>query len=115
MIGLTVIALGTSLPELAATLISALRNEHDIAIGNIVGSNIFNLLAVLGLPGLIRPVAVDHAVLTRDYPAMAGLTVLLFVMAYGFTGPARLTRLDGALLLVAFGAYETLLYFGELH
>jgi cation:H+ antiporter len=114
LIGLTVVALGTSLPELAATLVSALRNEHDIAIGNVVGSNIFNLLAVLGLPGLIHPIAIDHAVLVRDFPVMAGLTVMLFVMAYGFTGPGRLNRLEGALLLLAFGAYETLLYFSEL-
>jgi cation:H+ antiporter len=115
LIGLTVVALGTSLPELAATVISALRNEHDIAIGNVVGSNIFNLLAVLGLPGLIHPITIDPSVLTRDYPAMAGLTVLLFVMAYGFTGPGRLNRLEGALLLLAFGAYQVLLYFTELH
>lgn len=114
LIGLTVVALGTSLPELAATLVSALRNEHDIAIGNVVGSNIFNLLAVLGLPGLIHPIAIDRAVLVRDFPVMAGLTVMLFVMAYGFTGPGRLNRLEGALLLLAFGAYETLLYFSEL-
>jgi cation:H+ antiporter len=115
LIGLTVVALGTSLPELAATLVSALRNEHDIAIGNVVGSNIFNLLAVLGLPGLIHPVTIDRHVLTRDYPVMAGLTVLLFVMAYGFTGPGRLNRLEGAALLVAFAAYQVLLYFSELH
>jgi cation:H+ antiporter len=110
VIGLTIVALGTSLPELAASLISAYRNEHDIAIGNVVGSNIYNLLAVLGLPGLIHPATIDRAVLTRDYPVMAGMTVLLFVMAYGFRGPARLTRLHGALLLLAFTGYEVLLY-----
>jgi cation:H+ antiporter len=115
LIGLTVVALGTSLPELAATLVSALRNEHDIAIGNVVGSNIFNLLAVLGLPGLIHPVAIDHHVLTRDYPVMAAITGLLFVMTYGFTGPGRLNRLEGAALLAAFAAYQVLLYFSELH
>lgn len=110
VIGLTVVALGTSLPELAATLASAFRNEHDIAIGNVVGSNIFNLLAVLGLPGLIHPLTIEPEVMTRDYPVMAGLTVLLFVMAYGFRGPPRLNRPAGALLLLSFLAYEVLLY-----
>jgi cation:H+ antiporter len=115
VIGLTVVALGTSLPELAATLASAIRNQHDIAIGNVVGSNIFNLLAVLGLPGVIHPAAIQHAVMTRDFPVMAGMTILLFVMAYGFRGPARLNRPQGALLLVAFLAYEVLLYATARH
>ena len=111
VIGLTVVALGTSLPELAASVMSVLKNEHDIAIGNVIGSNIFNLLAVLGLPGLLNPGPVDAGVLTRDYPVMIGLTVALFVMAYGFRGPGRLNRIEGALLITAFGAYQTLLYF----
>jgi cation:H+ antiporter len=111
VIGLTIVALGTSLPELAASVMSALKNEHDIAIGNIIGSNIFNLLAVLGMPGLLHPGPVDTAVLTRDYPVMTGLTVALFVMAYGFRGPGRLNRIEGSLLVTAFVAYQTLLYF----
>jgi cation:H+ antiporter len=111
VIGLTIVALGTSLPELAASVMSALKNEHDIAIGNVIGSNIFNLLAVLGLPGLLNPGPVDAAVLTRDYPVMIGLTLALFVMAYGFRGPGRLNRIEGALLVTAFVAYQTLLYF----
>jgi len=114
VIGLTIVALGTSLPELAASVMSALKNEHDIAIGNVIGSNIFNLLAVLGLPGLIAPGPVNAAVLVRDYPVMIGLTVALFVMAYGFRGPGRITRAEGALLVAAFCAYQTLLYFSEL-
>jgi cation:H+ antiporter len=111
VIGLTIVALGTSLPELAASIMSAFKNEHDIAIGNVIGSNIFNLLAVLGLPGLLNPGPVDAAVLTRDYPVMIGLTLALFVMAYGFRGPGRLNRIEGALLVTAFVAYQTLLYF----
>jgi cation:H+ antiporter len=111
IIGLTIVALGTSLPELAASVMSALKNEHDIAIGNVIGSNIFNLLAVLGLPGLLNPAPIDAAVLTRDYPAMIGLTLVFFVMAYGFRGPGRLNRFEGALLVTAFAAYQTLLYF----
>ena len=114
VIGLTIVALGTSLPELAASVMSAVKNEHDIAIGNIIGSNIFNLLAVLGLPGLLNPSAVDAAVLQRDYPVMVALTVAVFLMAYGFRGKGRITRAEGAILVVAFGGYQTLLYFSEL-
>lgn len=111
VIGLTIVALGTSLPELAATVMSALRHEHDIALGNIIGSNIFNLLAVLGLAGLIHPAPLDPVVLSRDYPVMVGLTLAMFFMAYGFRGPGRLNRLEGTLLVIAYGAYQTLLYF----
>jgi cation:H+ antiporter len=113
VIGLTIVALGTSLPELAASVMSAIKREHDIAIGNVIGSNIFNLLAVLGLPGLINPSRLDPMVLSRDYPVMLGLTLMLFAMAYGFKGPGRLNRVEGALLVVAFVAYQTLLYFTE--
>ena len=113
MIGLTIVALGTSLPELAASVTSALKHEDDIAIGNIIGSNIFNLLAVLGLPGLINPIRIDSMVLSRDYPVMLGLTLMLFAMAFGIRGPGRLNRLEGALLVMAFVAYQSLLYFTE--
>ena len=114
VIGLTVVALGTSLPELAASVMSALKNEHDIALGNVIGSNIFNLLVVLGLPGLINPGAIDAEVLTRDFPVMIGLTLALFVMAYGFRGPGRVNRFEGALLVAGFCPYQTLLYFSQL-
>ena len=114
VIGLTIVALGTSMPELAATVMSAIKGEHDIALGNVIGSNIFNLLVVLGLPGLINPATIDTEVLTRDYPVMIGLTVALFVMAYGFRGPGRINRIEGTLLVLAFCAYQTLLYFNEL-
>jgi cation:H+ antiporter len=114
VIGLTIVALGTSLPELAACIMSALKNEHDIAIGNVVGSNIFNLLAVLALPGLINPIAVSNEVLTRDYPVMICLTLAFLVMAYGFRGPGRISRIEGALLVLAFVGYQTLLYFSEV-
>lgn len=111
IIGLTIVALGTSLPELAATVMSALKNEHDLALGNIIGSNIFNLLAVLGLAGMLRPAPLEPVVLTRDYPVMVAVTIVMFFMAYGFRGPGRLNRLEGALLVLAYGAYQTLLYF----
>jgi cation:H+ antiporter len=111
VIGLTIVALGTSLPELAASLMGALKNEHDIAIGNIIGSNIFNLLAVLGLPGVILPGAIDPAAVERDFLVMFILTLALFVMSYGFRGPGRINRLEGATLLAAYIGYQTLLYF----
>lgn len=110
IIGLTIIAIGTSLPELAASLVSAFKKEHDIAVGNVLGSNMFNLLAVLGLPGLIQPSRVESALMVRDLPVMALLTVLLFVMATRFTGAARIGRIKGGLLLLCFIAYEVMLY-----
>ncbi len=111
VIGLTIVAIGTSLPELAASIGSALKNEHDIAIGNVLGSNMFNLMGVMGLPGIISPSAVPPAALSRDFPVMIFLTVALFAMAYGFRAPGRITRLEGALLLLAFAGYQGLLYY----
>jgi len=111
IIGIAVVALGTSLPELAASIASAVKKEHDIAIGNVIGSNIFNLLMVLGLPGVINPGAIDAAVRYRDFPAMFLITLALFAMAYGRRGPGRITRAGGALLLAAYIGYQTLLYF----
>jgi len=110
IIGLTIVALGTSLPELAASIASVLKNEHDIAIGNVIGSNMFNILAVLGIPGIISPGLVDPAVVSRDMPVMIGLTVALFVMAYGFRGLGRINRFEALLLLAAYAGYQTLLY-----
>ncbi len=105
IIGLTIVAIGTSLPELAASVMSALKGEDDMAVGNVLGSNMFNLLAVLALPGLILPSTLDAAVMQRDFPVMIGLTIALFVMAYGFRGPGRINRIEGGLLLAAFVAY----------
>ena len=105
VIGLTIIAIGTSLPELAASVMSALKGEDDMAVGNIIGSNMFNLLAVLALPGLIAPSVLDPAVLQRDFPVVVALTIALFIMAYGFKGHGRINRLEGGLLLAGFAAY----------
>ena len=77
IIGLTVVAVGTSLPELAASAMSAIRGHHDIALGNIFGSNLFNLLAVMSVPGIIAPLTLDSAVFYRDYLAMSGMTLVL--------------------------------------
>ncbi|MFU8836963.1 MAG: calcium/sodium antiporter [Thiohalomonadaceae bacterium] len=114
IIGLTIIAIGTSLPELAASIMSALKGEHDIAIGNVLGSNMFNLLAVLAMPGLIAPSLLSSEVLTRDFAVMAGLTLMLLVMSYGFRGPGRINRLEGGILLFAYLAYLGLLYHDSL-
>ncbi len=105
VIGLTIIAIGTSLPELAASIMSALRGEHDIAIGNVIGSNIFNILGVLGISGIIHPHTVDQDVLGRDFPVMTGFAIALFAMAYGFRRPGSLNRLGGAILLTGYLGY----------
>ena len=106
IIGLTIIALGTSLPELAASVIAARKGEHDIAIGNVVGSNMFNLLAVIGIAGVIAPMqSVAAEVLSRDWPTMMAMTIALFVMAYGFRGAGRINRVEGLLLLASYLAY----------
>jgi cation:H+ antiporter len=111
VIGLTVVAIGTSLPELAASVMSALRNEHDIAVGNVLGSNMFNLLAVLGFPGLLAPGLVPPGVLERDYPVMIVITLAVFAMAYGFRRQGHVNRLQGLLLVIGFAAYVAALYF----
>ncbi|MCI0508807.1 cation:H+ antiporter [Chromohalobacter marismortui] len=107
VIGLTVVAIGTSLPELASSISAVRKNEHDLVLGNVVGSNLFNTLAVVGLAGVIDPIDVDSAVLVRDWPVMAGLTLALTVFGIGWKGQGRINRLEGALLLATFIAYTT--------
>lgn len=111
VIGLTIVAIGTSLPELAASIVSALKKEHDIAIGNIIGSNMFNMLVVFGIPGLMSPHNIDPAILTRDFPFMIGLSIALFITAYGFKGEGRINRYEGGLLLGGYAAYMGVLYY----
>jgi cation:H+ antiporter len=111
IIGLTIVAIGTSLPELAASISGALKNEHDLAIGNVVGSNLFNTLGVLAIPGLIAPSALATGVLERDLPVVLILTISLFVMGYGFRQRGRINRIEGGVLLSAFIAYQLLLFF----
>ena len=111
VIGLTIVAIGTSLPELAASVMSALKNEPDIAIGNILGSNMYNLLAVLGAPGLIAPIPLEPSVLSRDFAFMIGLSITLFIFAYGFRGPGRINRFEGGALLGIYCSYMVVLYF----
>lgn len=105
VIGLTVVALGTSLPELATAITAALHREDDLAIGNIIGSNIFNLLGVLGIAAVIGPVELFPIILARDFPAMFLITGALFLMASDFRGPGRIGRRSGGVLLTMFVAY----------
>ena len=105
VIGLTIVAFGTSLPELASSLAAIRKGEHDIALGNVVGSNFFNTLAVVGIAGAIQPIEVDPVVLSRDWLVMALLTLSLFTVGYGFGRPGRINRLEGAALLTCYLAY----------
>lgn len=111
VIGLTIVAIGTSLPELAACVASIIKKEDDLALGNIIGSNIFNILAVLSLTGLIAPGDIDEKAATRDAPYMLGVTLLLFIICFSRKlGSFRVTRLKGLLLLGVFVAYQILLF-----
>ncbi|MBM7454900.1 cation:H+ antiporter [Oceanisphaera litoralis] len=106
IIGLTIVAIGTSLPELASSVAAIRKNEHDLAIGNVIGSNLFNTLAVVGLAGIIHPLEVAPEVISRDFMVMIGLTLSLFVLGYGFKGrQGRINRVEGALLLAVYVCY----------
>lgn len=106
VIGLTVVAVGTSLPELAVSMVSALKKEHDIALGNIVGSNMFNCLAVIGPAGLIDPMVFDPSLLQLHLPVMIAVTLVLFGLTYNFTGTGHISRWHGIGLLLVFLIYE---------
>ncbi len=110
VIGLTIIAIGTSLPEVAVSITAALKKEHDIVIGNIIGSNMFNLLAVLGVASTITPSTLQPEVLNRDFIVMAAFTLALFIMGYGFAGKGRINRFEASVLLSAYFAYLYWLY-----
>ena len=114
IIGLTIVAIGTSLPELAASAISAIRGHHDIALGNIIGSNLFNILLVMGAAGAISPLALDDAVFSRDYLAMTVITVLfVMLLAYNLLNngnKARLPKYVGLILLSSYCLYYLVLW-----
>jgi cation:H+ antiporter len=107
VIGLTVVAMGTSLPELASSVIAALRGRTDVAVGNVIGSNLFNLLGILGTVAIIRPLSVNAAFFHSDVWWMIAFTVLLAPVLYW--GRRRVSRIDGVILLLAFTAYMVLL------
>lgn len=111
VIGLSIIAVGTSLPELAAAIASVLKKENALAVGNIIGSNIFNLLAVYSVPGLVTT-QLSETTLYRDFLIMALLSVVLFFMVCGFNKkPGKITRLEGGILLTFFIGYQFSLYY----
>lgn len=106
VIGLTMVAIGTSLPELVTSVVSTLRGRDDIAIGNVVGSNIFNVLTILGVTSVILPVPVNPAIVASDAMWMVGVSLLLVPMMW--TG-SRLSRGEGVVLLGASGVYSWML------
>jgi cation:H+ antiporter len=105
VIGLTVVAIGTSLPELASSLIAARKGEDDLALGNIIGSNLFNTLAVVGLAGVIQPMSIPVEVIHRDWPIMALLTASLLLMGYNRNRLGQINRLEGGLLAGVYVGY----------
>ncbi|HAG91266.1 MAG TPA: calcium/sodium antiporter [Bdellovibrionales bacterium] len=109
IIGLTVIAVGTSLPELASSIIAARKGEPDIALGNVLGSNFFNTLAVVGISGVIHPFSIEKEIFYRDVGVMTVLTLSLFLFGYGFRGQGRINRLEGGVLLLSYFAYTAYL------
>lgn len=111
VIGLTIIAIGTSLPELAASITAIKKNEADIAIGNVIGSNMFNMLAVIGIPGMIHATDFDRMVLVRDFPVMIGMTLLMGGMVFA-RGVGKFDRVEGSVLFVGFIAYQYWLFRG---
>lgn len=108
IIGLTIVALGTSLPELASSVSAARKNEHEVAFGNVVGSNLFNTLCVVGIAAVIAPVASDPKILLRDIPIVSVLTLLLFV----FAARQKISRISGIFLVAVYFAYNTLIATG---
>lgn len=105
VIGLTIVAVGTSLPELASSIIAARKGAHDLALGNVLGSNLFNTLAVVGIAGVISPMEVSSELISRDISVMIGLTLSLFVFAYGFKAKGRVNRVEGAVLMAVYAGY----------
>lgn len=105
VIGLTIIAIGTSLPELASSLMAVKKGEHDLALGNVIGSNMFNTLAVVGIAGLINPMEVDRTFFYRDAMVMMASTIALFIFCIGIKGQGRLNRLEGGAFVAAYAIY----------
>ena len=110
VVGLTVVAVGTSLPELSVTVTAVLRGHADMAIGNVVGSNILNILAVLAVPALLAPQEIEVAVLWRDYGLMVAMTALLILFAYGIGSRKIITRFEGGVLVTGWVGYTYLIY-----
>ena len=116
VIGLTVVAVGTSLPELASSIVSARKNEHDLTFGNIIGSNIFNTLACVGIAGSIMPFSISKDIIFRDMGVLIFLTLILFLMGYNFKNKqGKISRFEGAFLLACYIAYTSILIFKSIN
>jgi cation:H+ antiporter len=113
VIGLTIIAVGTSLPELAASLAGVMKGEDDMAVGNIIGSNVFNILAVMGIPGILNPTVLNENVMGRDFWVMLAVSILLVVMALGKS--RSINRIEGSALLIIFVVYQGYLLMNLAH
>lgn len=107
IIGLTVVAIGTSLPELASSLIAARKGEHELVLGNVIGSNIFNVLAVVGIATVIAPIdSIEPNILYRDWLLMLLSTIILLFMCMGIRKQGRVNRIEGATLCTIYIAYS---------
>jgi cation:H+ antiporter len=106
LIGLTIVSVGTSLPEVVASALSLYRGRADVSVGNVIGSNLFNILMILGVSGFITPLPVQEAIYSSDCYWMLGVTLLLFPVM--FTG-RKISQLEGGILLIVYGTYLTLL------
>ncbi|MFL0681740.1 MAG: sodium:calcium antiporter, partial [Algoriphagus aquaeductus] len=105
VIGITIIAIGTSLPELITSIIAALSKRTDLALGNIIGSNIMNILSIIGITAIVRPIGVSEAFIQSDYLWMLGISILLFPL---MRSKMRISKVEGSILLLAYLSY---LYF----
>jgi cation:H+ antiporter len=115
VIGLTLVALGTSLPELAITLAGTIKKEYDIAVGNVVGSNVFNSLGILGIPAMIRPLPIPREALVRDFPALLLISLMLWPICRSWQGrPGRVNRLEGGALLGGYCLYLVVVFSAKL-
>jgi cation:H+ antiporter len=116
IIGLTIVAIGTSLPELASSIAAVRKNEHDLALGNVIGSNMFNTSVVISITGFLSPTPLEPELLNRDLPVVIALTIILFMMCYGFRseGAGRINRWEGVLLVLAYTGYIGALIFGAV-
>jgi len=114
LIGLTIVAVGTSLPEVAVSITAAMKKEHEIVLGNVIGSNLFNMLAVLGIAIVIRPGDLESHVFSRDLMVMLLGTIAIFITGYGFRGAGRVNRIEASCLLGGYFAYMYWLYLTEI-
>ncbi len=106
IIGFTIVAIGTSLPEMISSIVAAIKGESDLAFGNIIGSNLFNTLAVVSISALIKPLTVSNQILTRDMFVMCLITLILFIFGIGIKGEGKINRIEGIALVLFYLGYS---------